>query len=200
MASSTQTVVGKGIQNLLIVENLLKILTDLIPSLPPKSPTNSHPWNGRITEGCIHFLNEMNHRSELSCLKLTSLTVKPFQYPWQILLISPIGQTSLAILFNRMTSPLKLLLYSNTSDCKWIHVKLTLHLWQVTFTNTQVEKLSRSLRKKPPSNFPARNLVVKLMITSDNFLGNNHLLLNPHRVLYVTFMITSDILENANSL
>ena len=78
MASQTQTVVGKGIPNLLIIENLLKILRDLIPLFSPKSPTNSRPWNGRITKGCIHFLNEMNHISELLGSKLTPLTVKLF--------------------------------------------------------------------------------------------------------------------------
>jgi len=78
MASPTQTVVGKGISNLLTAEDLLKILRDLISLFSPKSPTNSHPWNGRTIKGCIHFSNEMNHRSEWSCLKLTLLTVKLF--------------------------------------------------------------------------------------------------------------------------
>jgi len=50
MASPTQTVVGKGIPNLLIAEGLLKILRDLVPSSPPKSPTISHPQNGRATK------------------------------------------------------------------------------------------------------------------------------------------------------
>jgi len=36
MASPTQTVVGKSIPNPLIPEDLLKIIKDLIPSLPPK--------------------------------------------------------------------------------------------------------------------------------------------------------------------
>jgi len=36
MASSTQTVVGKGIPNLLIAEDLLKILRDLIPPIPTR--------------------------------------------------------------------------------------------------------------------------------------------------------------------
>ena len=43
MASPTQTVVGKGIPNPLIAENLLKILRDLIPPLPLKSLINSLP-------------------------------------------------------------------------------------------------------------------------------------------------------------
>jgi len=47
MASPTQTVVSKGIPNLLIAENLLKILSDLVPFSPPKSLTNSRPRNGR---------------------------------------------------------------------------------------------------------------------------------------------------------
>jgi len=50
MASSTQTVVGKGIPNPLIAEGLLKILRDLVPSSPPKSLTNSLPRNGRTTK------------------------------------------------------------------------------------------------------------------------------------------------------
>jgi len=50
MASLTQTVVGKGIPNPLIDEDLLKILRDLVPSSPPKSLTNSLPQNGRPTK------------------------------------------------------------------------------------------------------------------------------------------------------
>ena len=81
MASLTQMVVGKVISNPLTAEELLKILRDLISLFPLKSPTNSRPWSGRTTKGCIYFLNEMNYRSELSYLKLTSLTVKSFEYP-----------------------------------------------------------------------------------------------------------------------
>jgi len=81
MARPTQMVIGKGIPNPFIAEDLLKILRDMIPLFSPKFPTNSHPWNGRIIKGYIHFPNEMNHRSELSCLKFTPLTVKPFEYP-----------------------------------------------------------------------------------------------------------------------
>jgi len=50
MASSTQTVVGKGILNPLIAEGLLKILRDLVSFFPPKSLTNFHPQNGRTTK------------------------------------------------------------------------------------------------------------------------------------------------------
>ena len=50
MASPTQTVVGKGIPNPLIAENLLKILKELVPSSPPKSFTNSYPQNGSATK------------------------------------------------------------------------------------------------------------------------------------------------------
>jgi len=114
----------------------------------------------------------------------------------QILLISPAYQTPLVSLFNRMIDPLKLLLYSNTSNNKWILVKLTSHLWQVAYTNPQVEKLLRSLQTKSP-NFPARNLVVTLMITLTTFQGTIISLSNLYRVLYVTLMITSDIVENA---
>jgi len=55
MASPTQTVVGKGIPNLLIAEGLLKILRDLIPPSPPKSLTNSLSWNGRTTKIPVPF-------------------------------------------------------------------------------------------------------------------------------------------------
>jgi len=81
-------------------------------------------------------------------------------------------QIPLAIFFNRMTGPLKLLLCSNTYNSKWILVKLTSHLWQITFTNPQAEKLSWLLLTKSLFN-PARDLVVTLMIISDNFLENN---------------------------
>jgi len=50
MASPTETVVGKGIPNPLIAEGLVKILRDLVPPSPPKSLTNSLPWNGKITK------------------------------------------------------------------------------------------------------------------------------------------------------
>ena len=50
MASPTQTIVGKGTPNPLIAEGLLKILRDLVPSSPPKSPTNSLSQNGRATK------------------------------------------------------------------------------------------------------------------------------------------------------
>ena len=62
MASLTQTVVGKGTPKPLIAEGLLKILRDLVPSSPPKSPTNSHPQNGRATKKkhYVHLPNEMN--------------------------------------------------------------------------------------------------------------------------------------------
>ena len=50
MVSSTQTIVGKGIPNPLIVEGLLKILRDLVSFFPPKSLTNSLPQNGKTTK------------------------------------------------------------------------------------------------------------------------------------------------------
>jgi len=53
MTSLTQIVVGKGISNSLIAEGLLKILRDLIPPSPPKSFTNSYPWNGKTIKNCI---------------------------------------------------------------------------------------------------------------------------------------------------
>ena len=61
MASPTQTVVGKGTPNPLIAEDLLKILRDSVPSFLPKSPTNSHPQNGRATKNTwVHLSNEMS--------------------------------------------------------------------------------------------------------------------------------------------
>jgi len=47
MTDPTQIVVGKGKQNQLIAEGLLKILKELIPPIPIKSLTNSLLWNGR---------------------------------------------------------------------------------------------------------------------------------------------------------
>jgi len=59
MTNLTQTAVGKSILNSLIVEDLLKILRDFIPPFPPKSLTNSHPWNGRTTKSCNYFSDEI---------------------------------------------------------------------------------------------------------------------------------------------
>ena len=70
-------------------------------------------------------------------------------------------------------NPLKLLLSSNTSNNKWVLVKLTLHLWQVTFTIPKQRSCHDHSWQNHLSNFPARNLVIKLMIISDNSLGNN---------------------------
>jgi len=55
MASPTQTVVGKGIPNLLIAKGLLKLLRDPIPPSPLKSLTNSCPWNSKTTKAVIAF-------------------------------------------------------------------------------------------------------------------------------------------------
>ena len=43
MARPTQMVVGKGKPNLLIAEDLLKVLKDIIPPIPPESLTNYLP-------------------------------------------------------------------------------------------------------------------------------------------------------------
>ena len=67
MASPTQMVVSKGKPNLLIAENLVKILRDLIPPISPKSLTNFLQWNGKSTKSCIYFLRKMNYRLNLSC-------------------------------------------------------------------------------------------------------------------------------------
>ena len=66
MASPTQTIVGKGISNPLTTEDLLNHLPILIHGMvgPQKA--------------VFIFSKEMDHRSELSCLKLTPLTVKLF--------------------------------------------------------------------------------------------------------------------------
>ena len=61
MASPTQTIVGKGIPNPLIAENLLKILRDWSRPRPLKSLTNSRPQNGMTTKNtCVHLSNEMS--------------------------------------------------------------------------------------------------------------------------------------------
>ena len=71
MVSPTQTVVGKGIPNLLTAEDLIKILRDLIPfDSPLKLLTNSYPWNDRTTQNNIHFPNEVNHKSIMLTLNL----------------------------------------------------------------------------------------------------------------------------------
>ena len=57
MASPTQMVVGKGIPNLLIAEGLLKILRDLLSLSPPKSLTNSRPWNGKTSKEVVIVLS-----------------------------------------------------------------------------------------------------------------------------------------------
>jgi len=60
MASPTQMVVGKGIPNLLIVEDLLKILRDPIPPSAPKFLTNSRPLDGKTTKkSCNYFSSEI---------------------------------------------------------------------------------------------------------------------------------------------
>jgi len=64
MTSLTQTIVGKGIPIPLIAENWLKILRDSVPPSPPKSLTNSLPWNDRTTIN-LHFPSEMI--TELNC-------------------------------------------------------------------------------------------------------------------------------------
>jgi len=56
MAIPIQIVVGKDIPNLLIAEDLIKILRDLIPPFPPKSLSNSRSWNDKTTEAVIIFL------------------------------------------------------------------------------------------------------------------------------------------------
>jgi len=70
MASPTQTVVRKGIPNLLIAEGLLKILRDLVPPSSPKSHINFFPRNGRTTKYMCPFLRWNEHR--LVTLTVTS--------------------------------------------------------------------------------------------------------------------------------
>jgi len=94
-------------------------------------------------------------------------------FSWRILLISSADQTTLIILFNRMTGPLKLWLCSNTSNSKWIIVKLVSHLWQVALQIPKRRSCHDYFWQDLLSNSQARELVVTLMITSDNFLGNN---------------------------
>jgi len=57
MASPTQTMVGKGLLNPLIVKGFLRILRDLVPFSPPKYLTNSHPQNGRATKKNTVFIS-----------------------------------------------------------------------------------------------------------------------------------------------
>ena len=80
MASPTQTVVGKGIPNPLIADDLLKNPKGPDPAFPPKSPTNSRSWNSRTTKGCIHFLKEMNRRSK----KCTKKCMRSWTPKWLI--------------------------------------------------------------------------------------------------------------------
>jgi len=73
MASLTQMIVGNSTPNLLIAEDLLKILRDSVPSFLPKSPINSHPQNGRATENTwVHLSNEMNWDCHVNSKPLTS--------------------------------------------------------------------------------------------------------------------------------
>jgi len=53
MTSPTQMIVGKGIPNLLIDEDWLKILKDLILIFPPKFLTNSCPWNDETSKEVV---------------------------------------------------------------------------------------------------------------------------------------------------
>jgi len=53
MTSPTQTVVGKGIPNPLIVKGLLKILRDLISLFSLKFLTNSRAWNGETSKKVV---------------------------------------------------------------------------------------------------------------------------------------------------
>ena len=72
-----------------------------------------------------------------------------------------------------MTGPLKSLLSSNTYNGKWILVKLTSNLWQVALQIPKRRSCHDHFWQNLLSNSPARDLVVTLMITSDNFLRNN---------------------------
>ena len=77
MTSPTQMVVGKGIPNPLTAKDLLKILRDLILfDSPPKSLTNSCPWDGRIAQNNIHFSNKVNHESKPIMLTLNLWSFK----------------------------------------------------------------------------------------------------------------------------
>ena len=67
MASPTQMVVGKGTLNPLIAEVLLKILRDLVPSSPLKSPTNSL----HRMVGPQKYLDSFLQQNELGLVTLT---------------------------------------------------------------------------------------------------------------------------------
>ena len=91
MAILAQTVVGKGIPNLLIAEGLLKVLRDLIPTSLPKFLTNFLPWNGRTTKSCIRFFREMI-TDRTYHINIIPLTVKLF--------ISLVDQTPLIVVLS----------------------------------------------------------------------------------------------------
>jgi len=70
MATTTQTVIDKGIPNSLTAEDLLKILRDLILfDSPPKSLTSFCPWNGKTTQNNIHF--PQRNESQVKPIMLT---------------------------------------------------------------------------------------------------------------------------------
>jgi len=73
--SPTQTLVDKGVPNLLIAEGLLKILRDLIPPSPPKSLTNLIHGMVGPQKACDYFSSEII--TDQTC----QVNIIPLAYP-----------------------------------------------------------------------------------------------------------------------
>ena len=154
--------VCKGIPNPLTSEDLLKILrtwSHLIP-LQNLLPISVHriikPHKTIFISPKKWIISQIYH------INIKSLIVRLWYIPQWIKSISLADW-----------NPLKLLLCSNTSNSKWIIVKLISHLWQVAFIIPKRRSCHDHFWQNLLSNSSARDLVITLMIISDNSLGNN---------------------------